>query len=157
MATKGEKNNQDRSLLYIFAYVFEWLSGIIVYLIVGDKNPRLKKHAIQAILLGVMSIVIALIFGFLLIPIASSIINLIIWVYGIFAGVKAYYGVDVIIPKITPYAERHAGYQTGLKTKKKEETTKTNDTEAIKALKLRYAQGKITKKRYETLKKELES
>lgn len=156
MAAKREETKNERSLLYVFAYLFEWLSGIIVYFIAKDNNPRLKKHAIQAILLGITSIVIAFIFSLLLVPIVSAIVNILIWFYGIFAGIRAYYGVDVKIPGITPYAERHASYQTLPPAKRKQAKVTSQEEDAVAALKMRYVQGKITKKKYEQMKKDLE-
>ena len=71
----------------------------------------MKMHAIQVMLLGLMAIIVSIVLG--IIPILSSFIGLIIWIYGIYVGVKAYSGTDVSIPGLTPYAERHAYNQAG--------------------------------------------
>jgi uncharacterized membrane protein len=70
----------------------------------------MKFHSMQAILLGVVSIIIAVIFGLISFGLVSGIINLLIWVYGLYVGLEAYSGNDVTIPLITDYARKYSGY-----------------------------------------------
>lgn len=151
---------EENKVIYILTYFFALISGIIVYLIAGD-NERLKFHAKQAIILGVIIVIV----GF--IPILS-IISLLLWLYGIYIGYKAYKGEDIGLPFITSSGEvpqegqpaehpKHTTHAKAAKTTKAVKETKvTEDDDALKALKFRYAQGKITKKQFDQMKKDLE-
>jgi uncharacterized membrane protein len=153
-----EKKKENKTILYIIAYSFEWLSGIIVYFL-SKENSRLKKHAFQAIVLGVISFILSFISSLLLLPILSAVINVCIWFYGLYVGFKAYGGIDVEIPILTealnnkekPRVEEVKKELKSIKTSNQKE-----EGDALKALKLRYAKGEITKKKYNEMKKELE-
>ena len=58
-----ENNKEQNSIIYLLAYVIPLLTGIIVYIIYGDRNKRFKFHGLQAILLGVIIIIFEVIFG----------------------------------------------------------------------------------------------
>ena len=108
MASKKSKDggqNNVRNAIFIFAYLFEWLSGIIVY-VLAEGNKREKLHAMQAIVLGVCAIAVSIIFGFT-VPVLSALLGLLIWVYGLYIGFKAYNGVDVEIPIITDFVKKN--------------------------------------------------
>ena len=100
MATKQTKA-QTKSIVLFFAYLLTWLSGIIVYITAGQSDKRAKFHALQAIFLGV----IAFIIGF--IPIIS-LLSILIWLYGLYIGWKAYDGQDVMIPVLGDYAKQYS-------------------------------------------------
>lgn len=151
--TTAKKEQHDGT--YILIYLFSWISGLIVYLTLAKKNARMKMHAIQAMLLGLIAIIVSIVLG--IIPILSSFIVLIIWIYGIYVGAKAYVGTDVSIPLVTPYAKNHAHNQISTPLKRKQQESKSSDTDALKALKMRYAKGEINKKKYDMMKRELES
>ena len=136
---------EENKLVYIVAYLFALLSGIIVYLIAG-QNKRLKFHARQAIVLGIIIFVI----GF--IPIVS-LLTIVIWIYGVYIGVQAYYGKNISVPFMSKFEEKPA--KTHGKAKRTSSSSEDND--ALKALKLRYASGKITKKQYMKMKKDIEA
>jgi uncharacterized membrane protein len=153
MTTK-EEYSENKSMLYIVAYLFEWVTGIVVYLTAGDRK-RLKMHSVQAIMLGVISIILAFAFGLLLVPVVSTVINIIIWLYGMYVGYKAYTGVDIQIPWITEYVEGKLGSNSNLLSKSKT-GTKPDTSEPLKALQKRYANGEITRKKYIQMKKDLE-
>lgn len=141
--------------IYILIYFFELLSGVIVYLISGN-DQRAKFHSKQAIILGLVTFIL----GF--IPIVS-ILNIFIWIYGLYIGIKAYNGIDIALPmmKVPNYskpstdAKQEVGSTRTLKTKKTQKTIK-KESKALSVLKLRYANGKITKKQYLRMKKDLE-
>ena len=101
------KGNTNEDIMYIFAYILTWLSGIIVFFIAGD-NKRLKFHALQAIFLGVGATVLDLVLFF--IPFLGPFLAFLIWVYGMYIAVKAYGGEDVKVPVIADYASRYSGY-----------------------------------------------
>lgn len=100
---KGEKNIE-----YIFVYLFMWLSGIIVFFTIGQKDKRLKFHSLQAIFLGVIAVVLDFILVF--VPFLGSLVAFLIFIYGMYIAVKAYYGEDIEIPVITDYAAKYSGY-----------------------------------------------
>lgn len=112
----AKKTSQpDNNVWFIIAYIIPLITGILVLLINGDKNKRLKLHAIQAIFLGIAIIVVSIIFGLLalvsfgLLGVLGTLIELILWLYGIYVGFEAYNGKDVPIPTITDYAKRYSG------------------------------------------------
>lgn len=103
MATTATKKEGNR-LVYIFAYILTWLSGIIVYVTEGQHDKRAKFHALQAIFLGII------IFIVYLIPLPFFyILAILLWIYGIYVGVKAYDGKDVMIPVLGDYAKKYSG------------------------------------------------
>lgn len=100
MATKAAsaQDNSDR-LVYILTYFFTWISGLIVYFTLGQKNKRMKFHSLQAILIGVVGFVIAFI------PFIG-LLGIILWLYGLYVGYMAYTGKDVSIPVLGDYAKK---------------------------------------------------
>lgn len=97
MATTANKKSAD--FTYIVIYFLEWLTGIIFFFISGD-DKRKKLHSIQAIILGV----VALIIGF--IPIIG-LVSILVWIYGLYIGYMASTGNDVAIPAITDFAKTY--------------------------------------------------
>jgi uncharacterized membrane protein len=99
-----EKGN----IMYIFTYILSWLTGIIVFITEGQKNPRLKFHSLQAIFLGIIATIIDLVLFF--IPFLGPFLAFLIWVYGMYISVKAYNGEDIKSPIIGDYAAKYSGY-----------------------------------------------
>ena len=94
---------RDERVLYIAAYLFTWISGILLYITLGQTNKRMKFHAVQAILLGIATFIIAVI------PLPFfTLIAFLVWVYGMYVGVVAYNGRDISMPVIGEYAERYS-------------------------------------------------
>jgi len=93
---------EGKRIIYVLTYFLVWLSGIVVYVTEGQRDKRLKFHALQAIFLGV----IIFILGY--IP-YINILALLLWLYGLYIGVKAYDGVDVVVPVLGDYAKRYSG------------------------------------------------
>ncbi len=96
----AKQSDTDR-VVYILAYLFIWLSGIIVYVTEGQRNKRVKFHALQSIFLGIMIFILAFI------PYVNFV-GLALWVLGIIVGVIAYAGQDIVIPWIGGYAKHYA-------------------------------------------------
>lgn len=122
------------NLHYIIAFIIPIITGIIVFLV--DPDKRVKSYAVQSVLLGIMIIVIAIIGSVIQsVLIASSapvgtpylyvynpaafgtaylvgnvfeLINLVLWLFGLYVGYMAYTGKDVAIPVITDMAKRFA-------------------------------------------------
>ena len=102
---KGEVPHpeSDDRVVYIFAYLLTWISGILVYITLGQKNKRMKFHALQAIMLGIAAFIIAWI------PIPFFfLIGFLLWLYGMYVGVVAYNGRDISMPIIGEYAEKYS-------------------------------------------------
>ncbi len=98
--TTSKPVNND-NIMAAVAYVFGFVSGIIIYLIEKDKPDKSKYvmfHAVQATILGFVWIVI------LLIPFIGQLIFIISWVVMIY---KAYSGEEYHIPVIGEYADKY--------------------------------------------------
>ncbi|MDE1854940.1 MAG: hypothetical protein KGH57_01295 [Candidatus Micrarchaeota archaeon] len=87
-----------KSLLFIVAYVLTWLTGIIVFLAAGG-NKRLKRHAVQAILIGIIMWIVAAV------PLIGSILFILLWIYGLYLGYNGYLGKDIAIPVVSDYVK----------------------------------------------------
>ncbi len=101
MAKQKINAQSDANLLYLLTYVLLWLTGILVYITEGQKDKRAKFHALQAIFLGV----VVTILGY--IPIIR-ILALVLWIYGIYIGIRAYQGTDISIPVLGDYAKKYS-------------------------------------------------
>jgi uncharacterized membrane protein len=106
---KGVKINEDTNAWYILAYIIPLITGIIVLVLKGEGDNRLKMHAMQSIFLGIIIFVVAIVFGWIL-GIIASLINLLLWLYGLYVGFEAYNGRDITIPVLTDFAKQYSGY-----------------------------------------------
>jgi len=97
MATTSKKS---ADFSYIIIYLLEWLTGIVFFLVSGN-DKRKKLHSIQAIMLGVVALIVAFI------PFVN-LLGILIWLYGLYIGYMASTGVDVVIPGITNFAKQYA-------------------------------------------------
>ena len=101
MAKQQPKRDDAERVIYIIAYLFIWLSGLIVYVTEGEMNKRAKFHALQSVFLGIIIFILAFI------PFVNMI-ALALWILGVVIGVIAYTGQDIMIPWIGEYAKRYA-------------------------------------------------
>ena len=99
---KKDKEN----IMYIFVYLFMWLSGIIMFFTAGQKNKRMKFHSLQAIFLGIIAIVLDL----ALVLFLGQLVAFLIFIYGMYIAIKAYYGEDIKVPIVAGYAAKYSGY-----------------------------------------------
>jgi uncharacterized membrane protein len=89
----------DDKLWAMLAYILSPLVPIIILLIEEKKDrPFIKAHNMQALVLGLVSVVIATLLGWLVIPLC---LNLGIFIYAIYLGIQAFQGKMVTIPVIT--------------------------------------------------------
>ncbi len=93
-------NTAQNDFTYILIYLFEWLTGIIFFIISGN-DKRKKQHAIQAIILGVIAIIVGL-FGLL-----GAFVSFVIWLYGLYIGYTASINEEKDIPYITDFAKKY--------------------------------------------------
>jgi len=111
-SVSDQSKSMDDKAFFIIAYVLEIITGIIVLLLKGNEDKRLKLHSFQAIFLGIVAIVIAVLLGWIpIIGIIADVLGLFIWLYGLYVGFQAYNGNDIVIPYITEYAKRYSGYE----------------------------------------------
>ena len=111
MASQGIKNEslpkEDLGILFLFSYFLLWISGIIVFIIYGDKDKRLRFHAIQAVIYGIAITIFDLVFGWLpILGIPIHIASLLLWAYGLYVGYMASQGNDILIPIIGTFAPK---------------------------------------------------
>lgn len=99
-----EKGN----VLYIFTYLFSWISGLIVFVTEGQRDQRLKFHSLQAICLGIAATVIDMALFFM--PFLGKFLAFLIWVYGMYIAIKAYNGQDVKAPFLGDCIANCSGY-----------------------------------------------
>ena len=96
--TPTDYTEEDR-LWSLLSFLFPPLLGIIVLLIEDKKNrPVLRYHAIVSIVVGVLSVVLSF-----------ACIGILIWVYSIVLGIKAYQGNVVEVPVISDFV-RNQGW-----------------------------------------------
>lgn len=104
------KSEKDSRSMMLVAYIFTWLTGLIVYFTAGKEDPEVRFHAVQAIILGVAMMVLWIIGIVTLVGwIIAFPLNLLLWAYGIYVGYKAYSeGERMLIPVIGEYALKYA-------------------------------------------------
>ncbi|HBY94063.1 MAG: DUF4870 domain-containing protein [Ardenticatenaceae bacterium] len=103
-APEGEISNDDRTWA-LLTYVLSPIVPIIVMIMEEKKNrPFLKAHNAQALVLGIIQVVLWMIAPFgLCIPALAAIAVFILQVY---YGVQAYNGKYVTIPWVTDFVKQ---------------------------------------------------
>jgi uncharacterized protein len=98
----GMDVTSDDKLWCLLTYILSPVVPIIVMLMEDKKNrPFIKAHNVQALILGAINLVVAL-FSWLVFPLC---INLALFVYLIYCGIKAYQGALVKIPVVTDFVK----------------------------------------------------
>ena len=100
----SRKASHTDRFAYILTYLFSFVSGLVVYVTLGQSDKRLKLHAAQAVVLGLAGLVIAAVLIFL--PPLGSLIELLIWIYGLYIGYSASEGRDISIPFVTDWLQK---------------------------------------------------
>lgn len=95
-----QSRHANNDFTYVVIYLLGWLTGLVFFFISG-KDVRKKRHAIQAIVLGVIGFIIGLM------PFIG-ILFVLVWIYGIYVGYKASVNQEVDIPFITEFAKKYA-------------------------------------------------
>ena len=89
----------DDRLWALLAYILSPIVPIIILLMEDKKNrPFIRAHNVQALIVGLVNILIATFTGWLLVPLC---INLLLTIAQIYWGIKAYQGEMVNIPVVT--------------------------------------------------------
>jgi uncharacterized membrane protein len=98
----GMEISDDDKLWSLLTYVFTPIVPIIILLMEDKKNrPFIKYHNAQALVLGIINAIVGFFF-WLAFPLC---INLLIFVYLIYLGIKAYQGEMVTIPVVTDFVK----------------------------------------------------
>ncbi len=91
----------DDKLWALLAYIISPLISIIIMLMEEKKNrPFLKFHAMQALVLGVIDLILYVVLSF---TIVGLCIPVLLWFAMIYWGVKAYQGEYVEVPVVTNF------------------------------------------------------
>ncbi|BCS91074.1 MAG: hypothetical protein ARM1_0531 [Candidatus Micrarchaeota archaeon] len=116
--SSSNDKSKDADIRVVLIYLVPILTGLLFYMVSKDeKNKYIEKHSIQSILLGVamiavyivgviISLVVVLITG-IYIGVIFSILELLIYLYGLYAGYMALQSNEVNIPYISEIAERY--------------------------------------------------
>jgi uncharacterized membrane protein len=100
--TAPEATSDDK-LWSLLTYVFTPLVPIIILLIEDKKNrPFIKAHNAQALVVGVINIILAVVLGWTLV---LSCVPIIVWIYCVYLGIQAYGGKYNEIPVITNFCK----------------------------------------------------
>ncbi len=93
----------DDKLWSLLAYVLSPVVPIIILLMEDKKNrPFIRYHNIQALILGIITILLAIVLGW---TVFLSCIPFLLWVLMVYWGIKAYQGEYVIIPVVTNFVK----------------------------------------------------
>ena len=103
----------ELKLLFIVSYFLLWLSGLVVYLVYGRTSKRIRFHAVQAVLYGIVFTVLEVIFAVVgpfvgLLSALFALVLLVLWLYGLYVGYRAMEGEDIKITTIGDLAERYS-------------------------------------------------
>ncbi len=99
MPEKDTKQANDTGLVYVLIYFFTWLTGIIFFVIEKD-NKKVRFHALQAIFLGIIMVVLSF-------TLILGIVSVLLWIYGLYIGFKQYQGETVRVPYLAEYADKY--------------------------------------------------
>jgi len=109
MSEQPELNNiepditSDDKLWVLLTYVLSPLVPIIILFLDDKKNrPFIKAHNAQALVLGVINVIIGLVVGW---TVVLACVPLLIWIYMVYLGIQGYQGKYVKIPVITDFAK----------------------------------------------------
>ncbi len=104
MPQTPEESTSDDRLWALLSYLFTPLVPIIVLLMEDKKNrPFIKAHAVQALALGIVLVIINTIMAF--IPIVNCIFPIVTLLLMVFYAIKAYRGEYINIPVITSFVK----------------------------------------------------
>ncbi len=122
-SSETSATNLDPNLAALLAYVFGWVSGLIIFLIEPD-NKYVRFHALQSIFFNVAIVIamigLSIVFGILgaipglgilfliLLPLIWGIGSLGIFALWIVLMIKAYQGEKFKLPVIGDIAEQNA-------------------------------------------------
>jgi uncharacterized protein len=100
----GSEITSDDKLWVLLTYIFTPLIPIIILLIEDKKNrPFIRAHNAQALVLGVISLLIGVLLGWTCI---LAFVPLLIFIYCIYLGIQGYGGKYNEIPFVTNFCKQ---------------------------------------------------
>ena len=102
---KKKDLGMDENLLLAICYFFSILGGIVT-LVLAKDDKKLKFHAFQSIILGLVAWVLIFVLSWILIGI---LLIPLYWLYVIYLAYLAYTKKEVKVPVVYKYAEDMAG------------------------------------------------
>ena len=94
----------DDKLWALLAYIFTPLVPVVLMLMEDKKNrPFIKAHNAQALVVGVINLVVGTALSF---TVVLACVPIIIWIVCIYWGVQAYGGKMVNIPLVTDFVKK---------------------------------------------------
>ena len=104
MSDQFSEITSDDKLWALLAYIFSPLVPIILLLMEDKKSrPYLKFHGMQALILGIIALLLYTVGSVILI---GPCIGLALFIYQIYLGVKAYQGETIEAPVIAGYIKK---------------------------------------------------
>ncbi|HBX70800.1 MAG TPA: hypothetical protein DEH25_15825 [Chloroflexi bacterium] len=99
-----EEPSSDDKLWVLLTYVLSPVVPIIILLLEDKKNrPYIKEHNAQALVLGIINIVLGIVVGWTVI---LACVPLLLWFYMVYLGIQAYQGKPVTVPVITDFVKK---------------------------------------------------
>ena len=87
----------------LLGYIFSPLVPIIVMLMEDKKNrPFIKAHNAQALVLGVIEIILYVVIGW---TVFLACIPFLLWIYMIYLGIQGYQGKYNTVPVVTNFVK----------------------------------------------------
>lgn len=94
----------DDKLWALLAYILSPLIPVIILLMEDKKNrPFLKYHNAQALILGIIEVVLSIVIGW---TVVGLCVPGLLWIYMVYLSIKAYQGNYVNIPLITDFVKK---------------------------------------------------
>ncbi len=94
----------DDKLWSLLGYIFSPLIPLIMLLMEEKKKrPFIKFHAVQALVLGVIQVILYIVLGWLII---GFCLGLLVFAYMIYVGIKAYQGEYTTVPVVTDFIKK---------------------------------------------------
>ena len=93
----------DDKLWVLLAYIFSPLVPVIILLLEDKrKRPFIRAHNAQALVVGVIEVIISFLLG---ITVVFACVPFILWVIMIYWGIQGYQGKYVTIPVVTSFCK----------------------------------------------------
>ncbi len=93
----------DDKLWALLAYVLSPLVPIIILFLEDKKNrPFIKEHNTQALILGLINLVLGTVLSF---TVVLACVPFLVWIYMVYLGIQAYQGQSVSIPVLTDFVK----------------------------------------------------
>lgn len=95
-----EITNDDK-LWALLAYVFTPFSPLLILLLEDKRDrPFVKAHNVQALIWGLLNVAASTLTFF-----CPGVLGFIMWIVGVYWGIKAYQGEMVTIPFVTEFVK----------------------------------------------------